>query len=57
MRVRFCFLVPDVRKRPKPPGTRPGASHDEKPGRLLIASLCNGIWTPTTRPGWADVTA
>ncbi len=43
MRVRFWILVPGVRKRPKPPGTRPGVSHDQAPSRHLTASLLNDI--------------
>ena len=43
MRVRFFFLVPGVRKRPKPPDTRPGASHGQAPSRHLTASLFNGV--------------
>ena len=43
MRVRFWILVPGVRKRPKPPGTRPGVSHGQAPSRHLTASLLNDI--------------
>src|SRR5688572_2884958 len=43
--------MPGVRKRPKPPDTRPGASHDQAPSRRLTASLLNDIWPPTTRRG------
>ena len=43
MRVRFCVLVPGVRKRPKPPETRPGVSHGRAPSRHLTASLLNDI--------------
>jgi len=43
MRVRFRILVPDVRKRRKPPDTSPGVSHGQAPGRHLTASLFNDV--------------
>ena len=51
MRVRFWFLMPDVRKRRKTAGHQTRMSHDQTPSRHPIASLFNGIWPPTTRRG------
>jgi hypothetical protein len=47
----LLFSRAGVRKRQKPPGTRPGKSHDRTPSRRPIASLFNDIWPPATRRG------
>ena len=43
MRVRFCILVPGVRKRRKPPGTSLGKSRGHAPRRRVATSLFNGV--------------
>src|SRR6188474_3187891 len=54
MRVRICFLVPDVRMRPKPPGTSLGKSRGHAPRRRVATSLFNGVRPSTTRRGQGE---